>query len=50
MVVLLRIFWGDQYIDGPMNQNFRGDCPPGPHGGCAYGVFVGIVPSDYLVN
>jgi hypothetical protein len=29
-------FWGDQYIHGPMDLNFGGTCPPGPHGDCAY--------------
>jgi hypothetical protein len=23
-------FWGDQYIDGPMDQKFRGPVPPVP--------------------
>jgi hypothetical protein len=28
-------FWGDQYIDGPMDLKF-GDQSPRPHGGCAH--------------
>jgi hypothetical protein len=36
-------FWGDQHIDGPMDQKFGGTCSPGPHGGCAYAL-VHVLP------